>query len=462
MEFISQKKTGTRNIYFRVKTDTAGVVASMEPYDCRVLPRKEDDGTLLLVLIDRKGNIRTDAFHYLNETLRATKYATRRQIATALNLFYIWSDLTGADPKHLNAAQVKDFVDFLWGVNVKAAEGGSRTVRTPKTVNAYYAFIKQYVIKNDWDKAAFEQRDYARRELVIGDINMQLPYSRDPNRMRVDPLDQSTPPMHLNPEQARALIDVVKKAGDLTTLLLIELQMGYGLRRGEAIGITLEDLKKSRNVDGKMHYTIILRNRVSDAPDQHCKGLYHPTSTDEYSKTSYKNAVRWVVDIKEDLYNRLVSYYEGTRGARMKAERRDRMRADTLADSVEPFKESHIRENHYLFVGKNGRKLSGQTYNNHLQEYFSTIGIQPDRGTKLTNCSHKLRHTFAMVLTTYMNHSVTREQLRLLLRHRSVISGEAYFTPTREETTQMKEDFVKMVHDIIGGFGESNFVFDNN
>ena len=461
MEFISQKKTGTRNIYYRVKTDTAGVVASMDPYDCRILPRKEADGTLLLVPVDRTGNIRPDAFRYLNETLRATNYATRRQIATALNLFHTWSDLTGADPKHLNAAQVKDFVNFLRGADVKAAEGGSRTVRTPKTVNAYYGFVKEYVKKNDWDKSAFEQREYARRDLVIGDIPMELPYSRDPNRMRVDPLDRSTPPMHLNPEQARALVDLVEKAGDLTTLLLIELQMGYGLRRGEALGITLEDLKKGRSANGKTHCAIILRNRVSDAPDQHCKWLYQPTSTDEYEKRAYKDAVRWVIDITENLYNRLISYYEKTRSARMKAVRRERMQADTLADCVEPFKESNVRENHYLFVGENGRRLSGQTYNNHLQKYFTAIGIEPDRGTKLTNCSHKLRHTFAMMLTTYTDHPVTREQLRLMLRHRSVISGEAYFTPTKEETAQMKEGFVRMVHDIIGRFGESDFVFDN-
>lgn len=453
MEYFAQKKQGTRNIYYQVTTDSAGMITSMEPYDCRIVPMKDKDGQLLLIPQDRKGNIRRDPYRYLNESLIATKMSTKRQIATALNLLYIWSDLTGADITKLNIAQVKDLVNFLWGINIKNVKDSPRTVRSPKTVNIYYSFIKEYIRYNDWLFRAFEQRVSYKREMTIGDVTVEIRYTKDPNRMREDSFERFTPPMHLNPKQAKALIKKIREAGDITMLLMVELLMGYGLRRGEALGITMEDIKKVKSRDGSGYrYIIILRNRCSDSGDQHCKGLYQPTSPEVYAMKTYTDAVKWVVDITEDLYHKLIGYYHDTREKRMKADRRQRMLEDTLADSVEPFKEGSPLQNHYLFIGKNDRRLTGETLNNHLKFYFSAIGIKPDTGTKQTNCSHKLRHTFAMMLTTYGNAKATREQLRIMLRHRSVRAGEAYFTPTQEETLQMKEGFIQTVHELVGGF----------
>ena len=435
MEYFAQKKQGTRNIYYQVTTDSAGMITSMEPYDCRIVPMKDKDGQLLLIPQDRKGNIRRDPYRYLNESLIATKMSTKRQIATALNLLYIWSDLTGADITKLNIAQVKDLVNFLWGINIKNVKDSPRTVRSPKTVNIYYSFIKEYIRYNDWLFRAFEQRVSYKREMTIGDVTVEIRYTKDPNRMREDSFERFTPPMHLNPKQAKALIKKIREAGDITMLLMVELLMGYGLRRGEALGITMEDIKKVKSRDGSGYrYIIILRNRCSDSGDQHCKGLYQPTSPEVYAMKTYTDAVKWVVDITEDLYHKLIGYYHDTREKRMKADRRQRMLEDTLADSVEPFKEGSPLQNHYLFIGKNDRRLTGETLNNHLKFYFSAIGIKPDTGTKQTNCA------------------ATREQLRIMLRHRSVRAGEAYFTPTQEETLQMKEGFIQTVHELVGGF----------
>ena len=69
MEYFAQKKQGTRNIYYQVTTDSAGMITSMEPYDCRIVPMKDKDGQLLLIPQDRKGNIRRDPYRYLNESL---------------------------------------------------------------------------------------------------------------------------------------------------------------------------------------------------------------------------------------------------------------------------------------------------------------------------------------------------------------------------------------------------------
>ena len=154
------------------------------------------------------------------------------------------------------------------------------------------------------------------------------------------------------------------------------------------------------------------------------------------------------------MYDSLMDYYRQTRGPRVSAERRRRIEEATAADQVERTGPVPTKKNHYLFVGENGNRLSGQTYNNHLKKYFDKIGIPVDKGSRQANCSHKLRHTFAMLLTTYTEHPASREQLRDMLRHRSVASGERYYTPTQEQVLQMKEKLVKAIYEMIPGLGD--------
>ena len=59
--------------------------------------------------------------------------------------------------------------------------------------------------------------------------------------------------------QAIAALMKVKK--DLCGLCLCILMYGYGLRAGEALGLSTEDLHKEER-DGNVYYSIILRNRI--------------------------------------------------------------------------------------------------------------------------------------------------------------------------------------------------------
>ena len=447
---ITQKKCGTRNLYYKTETDSAGIAVSHEPYDCRLVISTEG-GRKLIIPLDKDGNIRRDLFRYLNETCRYEKFSSLRQTATALNLFHIFCDITGYDPADLSPSNVQELMRFFLGQSVRNHDDTPMTYRTPTTVNGYYAAVKKYVITNQWNTSAFVQFVPASRMTVIGDITMQSRYPRDPNRLKVDSFKKYITPKHLNPEQASALLKELKAAGDKTTLLIARLQIGYGLRCGECLGITLEDVKRIRHGEG-YRYCIILRNRCSDAPDQHCKTLYHPTSENEYSEGTYHNTEKWVVDIKESMYDMLVSYYEKTRGARMSAERRRRMEEETAADQVER-KGGRVpsRKNYYLFVGTNGRRFTAQTYNNHLKHCYEKIGIPLDKGKKHANCSHKLRHTFAMMLTTYSDRKVSRGELRLQLRHRCIASGEKYYTPTEEQIFNIKSENVRAIYELLPG-----------
>ena len=449
MLFVTQKMKGTRNIYYLVSTDTAGIVVNKVPYDCRI--KVINDGNKkLIILLDRDGKVRKDVNEYLNDLCASEKYSTRMQRAQGLNLFYLFCDLYAYPPENLTKEMVHQLMNFMLGVSVRPESDGKRTLRHPKTVNTYYCFITKYIKDKEWSYAAFKETEIYRTETTINDVTFNIAHHKDTNKLRVNPLRNTMPPKHLTLEQARALVDETLKDKDITMYLLVRLQIGCGLRSGEALGITIEDIKKRKlpNKD-EYHYYIILRNRCSDRPWQHCKTLYQPLSPDEYSKEVYQNTEVGRIDISQDFYNKLMEYIETSWNEPMSPEWRKRMEKDTLADSVLAPTEKNWKPNRYVFLGQNKRCLSGQTYNYRLKKIFNRVGIPVDEGQKQTNCSHKLRHTFAMILTTYGKRKASSQELMLLMRHHSVLSGAAYFTPTEEEAATMREEFTQSIIQLI-------------
>ena len=456
MEVITELATGRHIVYARMTLDDAGMPASIESFDCRVIKQKVEGKTVFFIT-DKDGNIRRDPYRYLNEILDYRKDSTRMQMAIAIHLFHVWCDITARAPFNLSSADVIEMMNFLRGVTVRPLPNCSRTIRSAKTVNAYYSFIKEYIRKSGWKTTAFECRINSVRETTIGDVTVMSMHSRDTNRLKIDSAERKRTPQHLTPDQVKAFVKKVIEALDKETLILSRLQLGHGLRRGEELGITLEDLKKRRNRStGEYAYYIILRNRCSDAADQHCKGLYWPVSPDEYSQDSYTKSITWEIKIPEDLYNLIHQYYE----ERLKfftGERRKQMLLETEADVVETNGPFAGKKNYYIFVNKDGHRLSGQTYNNHLKKYFEQVGIPVDRGFKQTSCSHRLRHTYAMFLSTYGKETANEEQLRIMMRHRYVSSGRSYYTPTEEEILEMKERFSNSISEIIPDLKNTKF-----
>lgn len=451
MLIVTQKKRGTRNVYYLTTTNSAGVPIRKVTYDCRVKVTEKDNFKTIL-LLDRLGNVRKDPNTYLNVFCAAENYATRIQRALALNLFYIFTDLYAKDPKEMTKSDVSELMNFMLGLSVLPDEGGNRTLRTPKTVNTYYAFIKKYIIDNEWNTRAFKDTSAYRTETIIGDITYNVRHFKDTNTLKVSPLRNTLPPKHLNLEQANRLVEEVLKDNDPVMYILVRLQIGYGLRCGEALGITLEDIKNSND-----KYFIILRNRCSDKPWQHCKTLYHPKNIEEYDNGVYASMETGKIFIDKSFYDCIMDYVEKSWNESMPPEWHKRMVEDTRADNVElPKRNKDWKPNRYIFIGKNKRLLSAQTYNYRLKQLFKRLEIPVDEGQKQTNCSHRLRHTFAMILTTYGKEKVTSVQLKSLMRHHSVLSGQAYYTPTEEETANMRKNFIQSIHELIPGLSEGS------
>ena len=230
---------------------------------------------------------------------------------------------------------------------------------------------------------------------------------------------------------------------------------GYGLRAGEALGLSTEDLHKEER-DGNVYYSIILRNRISDHDDQACKRLYHPKTPVEYSSSYWQDSY-WEIPIEERHYDLFMQYYRESRDVDIIRKKHTgkgdaakiirTINAETLADSVEGGS-----QNHYLFVCENGHRLSLQTWNYRLKQYYVAVGVRPDRDKRYLNASHRLRHGFAMWHAHYCPHPVTMLQLTMMMRHSSVASTQIYYTLTEEDELELRHLHNNELHDLIPEF----------
>lgn len=448
MKIIQEEKAKRHSIYHLVTIDDAGAVLEDQAFDYRVVEVKDDGQPGTLILLDENGDVVADPTQYLATNRRLDAPATRRQVATALCLLHVHARLCGYDIRKMTTTNIKDLTAFLSGVTVHPYNGGQTTFRTASSVNNAYSMIKQYVLDRGFENSAFNIRRSTAVETNIQGINITTIRFYDPNRLRTNPLYGDTPPMHLTPMQAETLIQVIKDAGDEQTYLAVNLQLRTGLRPGELLGITLEDFKVHRHFDGSEDHYVLLRNRCSDHGDQYCKRLYHPKSTEEYRHEAYHRAKVWEVPVTKKIRDGIVGAFEAFRAA-LPAAKRKTFEDNVRADAVDVRGVKVPPENYYVFHGGHLGRLSQQTYNNHLKRYFEAIGVPVDRGTKTTNCAHKIRHSFAMYHAQYSPNPKNPEELRVLMRHASVASIQPYYTPLREDVLKAVRECAEMMAEAI-------------
>ena len=72
--------------------------------------------------------------------------------------------------------------------------------------------------------------------------------------------------------------------------LIFRLGINRGLRLGEILGLTCEDVVLKKDSNGQMKKGIYLRNRLTDEDYQHSKELLRPNSSADYSSKAYNKS----------------------------------------------------------------------------------------------------------------------------------------------------------------------------
>lgn len=386
-----------------------------------------------------------EAFDYLNYDMAERPITSRTQAATAIRILYCYLSLANIDIHNIDADTLRGLIRFIRGVGTIQEQFKMDTVRSAETVNIYLATYRAFFSCRGITCEPLFQRSFAQGIMPTDDAGLPIKaehYTMKSN-LRTKQYEDRAIPKYISPGQFAKLYKLALKRKDLCALVIMRLGYGYGLRLGEILGFTLEDVTEV-SIDNQNTPVLFIRNRLSDKDFQFGKNLLHPTDIRQYKSKDYTTACHRII-ISDDMYE-LILYYIETEHARMMQEHPLNY-SQTMADIVSMH--CDLEENHYVFLNRYGRILSDQTWGNSLKKYFDEADIPIDRDTKEGNLSHRFRHGFAMFHAHFSEYPWTALKLQHAMRHRSIRSTLIYYNLTEEDERREKEAMQKELYDTI-------------
>lgn len=453
MIYYTETKIGRKSIYKKVIADDSGNVLSEREVEIP-LYRIDRNGQPFYLLYDDEMNVLSEPSSYLNFELRGS-LNTKNRCANALRLLYVFLSLANYDVRHLGQEQLNELIRFLQGLNSNPEAFRTETTRSNDTVNGYLSVYRSFFRKKHIRSEALFDAKITREEMTFDDdFKGAVERIRYTNNLRTSDPNAHTVPKYISPDEFERLYRLAIAKKDIRAMIIMRLMYCYGLRLGEVLGLTIEDLHETHR-DNQLVPTIILRNRISDKDYQYAKNLGHVEKPETYRSKEYTKS-KAVVIIDYSLYEMIFDYISDVHSVVMEKhpDRYEKGIADIVSWRDAP------EYNHYIFLSDAGTVLSGQTWGNYLKKYFVEAGIDLDLGYRENNLSHRFRHGFAMLHAHYRKEPVNALQLKLMMRHKSLSSTMKYFNPTQEEEFKIKEEFVNELETLIPSLKEGVELFE--
>ena len=448
MFVITVERFQNRIIYYRKEVEPSGKIVACERFDCKSFVFIHG-GKVKIFVGDRFDILRYAPYIYINDLRSGGRISTRKQMAIALQRYYTFCDLYDYDPKHFSAQGVERYIRFLYGCDVMGEDGEEIKGLCVETAKSEVSMVHSFLSKMKYDTEAFDDKSLVQSSITTSGGRHE-PLTRErysiSRELRSDPLKRFNTPKHFTPNQAKKIVEMMVLLKDTEMLLIFRLGYGVGLRRGEILGITTEDIVEEYDDEaGCQTYKIIIRNRLTDNPDQRAKTLRVPHNEASYKSQDFIKSCQ-EVEISKSLYDDLKQLYEQTRKYNeLGFNRYHALLKATKADSWNGKKAN----NYYLFFNffrGEYYRLSGQTLNNRLKKYYDMIDLD------LSNVSHAMRHSFAMFHAYYSKEKLGMEHLRVIMRHASAKSTEVYFNLTPAEKRELRERYSVEMAELIPQF----------
>ena len=436
MIIISEQKEGRRTVFVSNVVSESGELLSKRVVT-NPLYEVEHEGLTYFLLYDDNMVLIREAYSYLNFTLRDKPDTTRSKAANALRLLYCFLSLTKHSIFEIDESVFGEFVYFIRGININPKEYSWISHRSNATVNGYFSIYRDFFKRTQIDcPPLFGSRTVLVNGLYGGDGSKRVAVKYGKN-LRTNTYTDRYVPKYISPDDFRKIFKVAMAAGDKQAQIILKLMYIYGMRLGEVLGLTLEDIDEIE-MDGKYIPVLWLRNRISDKKFQYAKNLPHVIEKKQYSSKDYKAVKEKIIltyEFFDELHDFLDSVFE-----EVNEKTQNNMKsalADIVTDKYEP------DENYYIFLNRYGKVLSDQVWNKRLRGYFVKCNLIVDTGVKENNLSHRFRHGFAMFHARFSPHPIDALALQKMMRHRSIMSTMVYYNPTPEDEFEIKTNFQK-------------------
>ena len=390
------------------------------------------------VFRDYQMKILIEPSSFVTDELQWESSNTVSQAVSAMKALSNYCALVRTPFRAFDTAQARNFLMFLRGTlsDGIAYKFKLATQRSEETIAAYLKHIRRYARWAGIGNSPFLQP----KRSLIG--NTLFETDKDgAHKIQANTVAKMETPRYISPEEYRKILSEIDKNWTIEEKCIVRLMYEHGLRIGEVLGLTIEDLEWSESTDGVPRYAVILRNRKSDSKDQHAKTLMKVSDPAQYRSTDYRKRNHGFqrVYISESLFFALSEYAEGAH-----AEENEKSLADAVGKDTE--------SNHYLFLNKWGNPLSANLWNKRLRTIMAASGVQTDKEARKTNLNHRFRHGYAMFLTrnaTKNGKPLNEFEIMTLMRHRSLNSTQVYYRPTEEDVHQMQEDIISELEEKI-------------
>lgn len=398
---------------------------------------KEHNEFNYLFLIDTNGYVIDDVYNFLNIEYKYHSINSREQTLTFLKLLYSFKEILGKPFEMFDKKDIGLLSSFIQGESIEGNFISFKLVtkRAISTHNQYFNIMRNYFkyleIKNE---TLFEKKTVSIQKGGYGMMSHTKKTSITTfttNKIRHQSFTVFVPKF-IKLSEFHKIIEFIdsqdkSKLLKLRNRIIIELMYECGLRIGEVLGITLEDLNP--NPDNKDTYIIYIRNRLSDKEYQKAKTCYRVKSKNDYTHPDYnkEDTGYQIVFTNKELKDRIDKYIKLSTNI-MKV-------SDTVLVNIINFATADCvtegrKENRYIFLNKNGTPLSTSGWNKELKFIFKKLNIACDSKKRQDNLNHRFRHGFAMFLRQ-KGYSIDEIQRRL--RHANISSTQIYTKPTKED-----------------------------
>lgn len=382
-----------------------------------------------------------ESFEFLNNYYGTKSINTRTMALHALKILYSYEKIIGTKLEDFTSTDLIGFKEFLLGFcrKGKVIEFANLTERQPDTVNMYLGIYRAY-LKSQGKKNQYLEESSGKSVSYISNYDYTMHKSAG-YKSNVKTVTKTEIPQYISVDEFSHIISLIRKKYSKREECIIRLMYEMGMRIGEVLGLTNEDVR-CEQVNGSYYYAIYIRNRVCDKYYQLAKSVRNPVSATEYKGKKY-NTINYgyqMLFVTEELFQLICDYIEEAHSkARDNYEKRyKKSYADIVTDD---------EENFYIFVNNYGSPLSNITWNSILKNIFNEAGIIVDKHIREHNLSHRFRHGFAMFQVQYMKRDAV--ELSKLMRHSSISSTLIYYNPTISDKIKLKTEFTKELYSIL-------------
>lgn len=442
---IVEKKRENKNIYI-IQTYSKNKLIISKTLFHETSIYKHPNGFTYLILYDENMKPYPEVFNYLNTTISTYSINSRIKHLTALRLLYLYQHIISKSIHDFSIADVNNLKNFIRGLSPTGQVISFEliTKRSNQTINSYLSVYRTFLTHLGYQNSYLFKTSNNKISNNLLESDFQYTYEKYTSSENNTTKERI--PYYISVFDFQNILYEIRKSYTLCEECIVRLMYENGLRLGEVLGLTFDDIT-SEIVKGKKAFFVYLRNRVSDKKYQHAKTCMKVTNKDYYKTKNYniEGYGYQKVEISEKLYIKINEYIEEYHTYAMENKSKN-YELFSVADRVRN-SEPYENQNHYVFLNTLGKPLSYQTWNNRLRKIFTAVNIPIDKDTRKHNLSHRFRHGFAVFNVVYMK--LNALQLMVKMRHQNVSTVSIYFKLTISDEIELKTQFTKELYEVI-------------